>query len=223
MYRLANLNLCEGSQDIAALTAKEGLEFKRSSKVINYSPVAPPSAPRLRVTATDIQSASLEWVLDAPLTKTASEFFTGYRLVVNNEQRQTFDKSVKEFLFSDMQPGRKYEISLVSLTNSILGNARQSNLITLVCPRRPAPPVISAMQSTRPNSALISWNQVEPRSELPFDQIVCYRVFVNDKYHGEIQSSNMKTLSYMISDLEPAANSRCDVYVQVKTFFFDFI
>jgi hypothetical protein len=152
----------------------DATEFKKSSKVVNYSPMTPPKAPRLRVSAIDIQSATLEWLNEAP-TPSKPEFFTGYRLVVNGEQRQTFDKSVKEFLFADMQPGRKYEISLVSLTNSILGNSRQSNVVTLVCPRRPRAPVISSMQSTRPNSAVICWNQVEPKSELAFDQIVCYR------------------------------------------------
>ncbi len=48
------------------------------------------------------------------------------------------------------------------------------------------------------------------------------RVFVNDKYHGEVQSANIATFSYMINDLEPGVKSRCDVYVQVNIIFFSF-
>jgi hypothetical protein len=95
--------------------------------------------------------------------------------MINNEHRQTFDKNVQEFLFADMQPGKKYEIEIISLADSVIGESKPSNRLTLICPLQPDTPLISALSTTRPNSAVIGWKQVEPKTDNSFDQILCYK------------------------------------------------
>ena len=132
-----------------------------------------PNAPRLRVNAVDLRSCTLEWKLETAYAK--PEFLNGYKLIIDNSHRETFEKNVQEFLFADMQPGKKYDIELISLANSIVGDSKPSNKITLVCPKTPNAPVISALSTTRPNSAVIGWQQVEPKSENSYDQIISYK------------------------------------------------
>lgn len=154
------------------MDSSDTTEYKKSSKTLYYTPLGPPNPPRLRVNAVDIQSATLEWI--SPHYP-RPEFIAGYRLLVNSEPMQAFEKNANEFLFTDMQPGRKYNIEIVTLTNSIVGESKPSNLITLICPRRPSPPLISQLPTVRPNSAIIGWKPCEPKSSNKCDQILFYK------------------------------------------------
>lgn len=147
-------------------------EYKRSSKTIIFTALGPPTPPRLRVNAVDIQTAALEWIASH---YPRPDFIAGYRLMVNSELNQTFEKSISEFLFTDMQPGKKYTIELITLTNAIVGESKPSNSITLVCPRRPNPPLISQLPTVRPNSVIIGWKPSDPKSNNKCDQILSYK------------------------------------------------
>lgn len=174
--------------------------------------MGPPAPPGMMVTSVDIQSATLEWSFGESVHSKHLDSLTGYRLQVNGEDKQTFDRNCKEFLFTDMQPGKNYDLSVVSITDSLISESGQSNVITLVCPKRPYAPLISAMPTTRPRSAMIAWKPVEPRSSNYYDQILFYRVFVNDKYHGEIHTSASNSYTYLVSGLE--SNENYEVFVQ---------
>jgi len=147
-------------------------EYKKASKTIIYTALGPPHPPRLRVNATDLNSVTLEWIVQH---YPRPEFITGYRLMINNETNQVFEKHVSEFLFTDMQPGRKYDIEMLTLTNSIVGQSQPSNQINLICPLRPVPPLITQLPSVRPNSAVIGWKPAEPRSNNRWDQLLYYK------------------------------------------------
>jgi len=80
------------------------LEYKRSSKTIIYTPLGPPSPPKLKVSSRDLYSANLEWI---PQLYPRPEFITGYQLVVNGELNKMFEKNANEFFFSDMVSFKK--------------------------------------------------------------------------------------------------------------------
>ena len=147
-------------------------EYKKSSKTLQYTALGPPHPPKLRVSAVDIFSSTLEWL---PQHYPRPEFITGYRLIVNGELSQIFEKNVNEFIFADMQPGRKYDIEIVTLTNSIVGQSQPSNRITLVCPLRPRAPIITQLPSVRPNACVIGWKAPDFNSNNNWDNVICYK------------------------------------------------
>lgn len=154
------------------VNSTEAGEYKSSSKMIVFTPLGPPTAPRLRVNAVDIQSAIVEWI---PSEYAKPDAVSGYKLLVNNEPSQTFKKNDREFLFKDMQPGKSYKLEIVTLTNSVLGESNPSNAITVICPQRPNPPLVNQLPSARPYSAVIGWKPVNVRSPNIYDQIICYK------------------------------------------------
>lgn len=103
------------------------------------------------------------------------DFIKGYRLIVNSEPNEIFEKNINEFIFKDMQPGFAYEIEILTLTNWMVGACLPSNKITLLCPSRPLTPVISQLPSLRSNSVIIGWKPVEPKSVNKSDQILLYK------------------------------------------------
>lgn len=147
-------------------------EYVKSSKTVIYTPLGSPHAPKLRVNSVDEQSAIIEWLSES---YPRQEFITGYRLLINSEQGQLFNKDINHFMLKDMQPGKQYSIQIVTLTDSVVPQSKPSNPITLICPIKPKQPLISQLPSVRPNSATIGWRPVEPRSIQKHDQIVSYK------------------------------------------------
>ncbi|RNA39092.1 hypothetical protein BpHYR1_016864 [Brachionus plicatilis] len=189
--------------------ANEIREYVRSSKKLFYTPLGPPHSPKLRVNSVDEQTAMIEWITES---YPRPDFVTGYRLIVNSELGQLFQKDINQFLLKDMQPGKQYSIQIATLTNSVVPQSKPSNPITLVCPLRPTQPLISQLPSVRPNSATIGWKPVEPKSNQKFDRIVSYKIMVNKKFHGEIFSTNSSSYSYMICDLVEGKFYDVEVY-----------
>ncbi len=175
-------------------------EYKKASKTIDYTALGPPLPPRLRATSTDVQCISLDWLMDQ---YPRPEFIKGYRLIVDSQQNQVFEKNINEFLFKDMQPGRQYDLEVTTLTNWIVGQSKPSNRLNLICPTRPHAPLISQLPNTKPFTAVIGWKPVRTRSTNRHDKIAFYKVFVNKKFHGEIYSNNSSSYSYMIDGLMP--------------------
>jgi len=140
--------------------------------VIDYTSLSPPEPPRLRVSSVDLQSVTLEWITSQ---YAKPDFIKGYRLIVNSEPNEVFEKNINEFLFKDMQPGFCYEIEILTLTNWMIGSSQPSNMITLLCPERPNAPLITQLPSLRSNSVVIGWKPVEPKSNNKSDQILLYK------------------------------------------------
>jgi hypothetical protein len=140
---------------------------------MNYMPLGPPSAPRLRVSSIDLQSITLEW--HAP-QYARPDYISGYQLIINSEYKQIFEKDVNEFVFTDMQPNQKYDIQIVTLTNETIGRSEPSNVVTLVCPHKPPAPVISQLPTVRPNSIVVGWRPSEPRSSNNYDRALFYKL-----------------------------------------------
>ena len=147
-------------------------EYKKASKTINYCALGPPHPAKLRVTAINANAVSLEWTTQH---YARPEFITGYRLVVNGELSTLFDKSISEFAFADMQPGKRYDIEIVTLTNAIIGQSNPSNMISVMCPHVPNSPLITQLPTIRPNSVVIGWKPSEPRSNHKWDDILFYK------------------------------------------------
>lgn len=152
----------------------DSIESKRTSKVIDYTALGPPEPPRLRVNFVDLRSVTLEWIMSQ---YAKPDFIKGFRLIVNGELNEVFEKTINEFIFRDMQPGYCYDIEILTLTNWMIGASLPSNKITLICPNRPKAPLITQLPSIRTNSVVIGWKPVEPRSNNKPDQILLYKYF----------------------------------------------
>lgn len=122
-----------------------------------------------------MNSVTLEWITQH---YPRPEFISGYRLIVNGEPNKIFEKNVNEFLFTDMQAGKKYDIEIVTLANSIVGQSKPSNQISLICPMTPNAPLITQLPTVRPNSVVIGWKPVIPRTNNKWDQILFYKYVV---------------------------------------------
>ena len=147
-------------------------EYKKASKLIEYTALGPPLPAKLRAGSTDIQCISLEWSLDQ---YPRPEFIKGYQLVVNSEESQVFNKNINEFLFKDMQPGRQYDLEVITLTNWIVGRSQPSNQLNLICPNRPNPPLITQLPNAKPFTVIIGWKPVKTRSNNKHDKILFYK------------------------------------------------
>lgn len=147
-------------------------EYEKSSKTLNYTPLGSPHAPKLRVNSVGEQTALMEWICES---YPKQEFIKGFRLLVNSEHSQLFDKDVNKFELKDMQPGKEYSIQIVTLTDTVVPESKPSNSITLVCPLRPNSPLIHVSPSIRPNSAAIEWKPVEPKTDKNSDRVVSYK------------------------------------------------
>ena len=151
----------------------DSLEYKKASKTIDYTALGPPLPPKLRASTTDVQCVSLEWLIDGLYPR--PEFIKGYRFIVDSEYNQVFEKNVNEFLFKDMQPGRQYDLEVVTLTNWIVGKSKPSNKLNLICPSRPNAPLITQMPNTKPYTVIIGWKPVKTRTTNRHDKIVFYK------------------------------------------------
>ena len=87
------------------------LEYKRSSKTIIYTPLGPPSPPKLKVSSRDLYSANLEWI---PQLYPRPEFITGYQLVVNGELNKMFEKNNFIYLSQNNYASHTIEKALFS-------------------------------------------------------------------------------------------------------------
>jgi hypothetical protein len=153
----------------------DSTEYKKSSKIIDYTALGPPLPPKLTIITTDIQSITLNWTMSHEYPR--PEFIKGYKLVVDGSQNQIFEKHINEFIFKDMQPGKKYDIEIVALTNWIVGQSNPSNKISLLCPNRPYAPLITQAPSAKPFTVIIGWKSVRTRSTNKQDQILLYKYF----------------------------------------------
>jgi hypothetical protein len=149
-------------------------EYKSSSNTIIFTPLSAPDPPRLRVTSVDLQLARIEWT---PAHYAKGDLISGYRLLINSVESQLFDKKDREFVFKDLQPGKSYKLEIVALTNATIGKSLPSNAITIVCPNRPNPPLITQMSTVRPYSVVVGWKAAaESKStKNKFDLIQSYR------------------------------------------------
>ena len=176
---------------------------------MNFIVFSEPQPPRLLVRSVSLYSATLEW---KPEVFHKPELITGYRLLINEDFDKTFEPNEREFIFSNMRPGEKYDVQIQTMTKDL--TSRLSNKITLVCPLIPAPPTITKLQSLRPNSATVGWKINEPRSINGWDNISNYQVYLNSSYHGEIAAGSLKTFTYLIPEL--VEGTSYNVQVQVK-------
>ena len=147
-------------------------EYRKSSKSLSYTPLGPPHPPKLRANGIGMQSVTIEWFVQQ---YPRPEFITGYRLIINSELKRIFEKTVNEFIFTDMMPGKVYEIQIITLTNSIVGQSKPSNPLILVCPQRPSQPLVTQLPTVRPNSVVLGWKPTVPRSSNKCDQILLYK------------------------------------------------
>lgn len=147
-------------------------EYKKASKIIDYTALGPPIPPRLRASTSDVQCVSLDWVMEQ---YPRPEFIKGYRLIIDSQPNQVFEKNINEFLFKEMQPGRQYEIEVITLTNWIVGSSPPSNRLTLVCPHRPHAPLISQLPNIKPYTVMIGWKPVRTKSTQAHDRIASYK------------------------------------------------
>lgn len=147
-------------------------EYKKSSKSLSYTPLGPPNPPRLRATGVGLQAVNVEWLVQ-PYPK--PDFLLGYRLIVNSELKQIFEKKIGEFIFADMLPGKVYELQILTLVNPIVGQSLPSNPLILICPERPAQPLISQVATTRPNSVTVGWKPPKAKSHNRYDQILYFK------------------------------------------------
>jgi hypothetical protein len=156
----------------------DATEYKSCSRAILFTPLGAPEPPRLRINSVGTQSATLEWI---PAHYARPELISGYSLTINSAESQLFGRDDREFLFQALQPGKSYKLEIAAITNAIIGKSKPSNAITLMCPNRPDPPLISQMPTVRPNSVVVGWKpaveaaDAAARSSNKFDQILCYK------------------------------------------------
>ena len=175
-------------------------EVKKPSPTINHISLGPPHPPKVIVTNLVLQSVTIEWSLD---NYPKPEYVSGFRLFINSEPNVKFEKNKNSHVLSDLVPGNSYKIQLVALTNSVIGQSLLSKCIEVKCPLKPSAPLIYSQPTVQVNSAMIGWKPEMPKSMNKEDQIWMYRVYLNDKFHGEIYSSNLSSYSYLLSDLVP--------------------
>jgi hypothetical protein len=178
------------------LNKKTNQRTERVQK-INYTPLGPPHPAKLVVHSVDEYTCKLQWTTK-PYPKL--DFVTGYRLIINSKLDKLLNKNVNEFTFTDMKQGRTYDIQIVTLINSVVGQSDPSNTIVLVCPGKPATPRIVDLPTTRPNSIAIGWKACFTTQS---DEAILYRVYVNDKLNCEIYSENKSSYTHIIKDLQP--------------------
>lgn len=187
------------------------IEIKKQSDKINHISLGPPNPPRVRVSQIGLESVTIEWSSD---DYPKQEYITGYRLVINGDYKEKIGPKTKVHELKNLESGTSYKVQLITLTNSTIGQSQPSRLLTVRCPYKPDPPVISSLPTVQINSVMIGWTPVQPKSLNKEDSIWMYKVYLNDKFHGEIFSSNLTNYSYLISDLVPG-----QFYdVTVKTF-----
>ena len=161
-----------------------------------------------------LYSATLEW---KPEPYYRPELVIGYRLQIDEDFDKTFDPNVREFIFTNMKSGQKYNVQMMMLTKDL--SSAVSNKITLVCPLVPTPPTITKIQSLRPNSATVGWKITEPRSINGWDNVASFQVYLNGSYHGEIPSSGLKTFTYLVPDLVEGTSYNVSAQVTITNLF----
>ena len=147
-------------------------QVKKASPTINHISLGPPHPPKLIVTNLGLQSVTIEWSLD---DYPKPEYITGYRLIINSEYKHKFDKSKKDHVLNDLQPGNSYKLELVALTNSVIGQSLPSKAIEVKCPLKPRAPIIYLQQTVQVNSVMLGWKTELTQSSNKEDQIWMYR------------------------------------------------
>ncbi len=176
--------------------------------------------PLLKVIRVGLQMASLAWKLDDSVDQTLVK---GYRIILNSKPTEilppnhheyeltglkpgkylcpsTFSfsgkKKKREFLFVFLGTENEVQVSVTSHPDFI--DEKISEPIRIVCPRRPQPPTIEAIQADKPYSIVIKWKLDRTDS----DEISSYKIFLNGKLHEEIEINGRQSFKYAFNKLQ---------------------
>lgn len=79
-----------------------------------------------------------------------------------------------------------------------------SEPIRIVCPQRPPAPTIESIRAEKPYSIAIQWNSNTKEDE----EISSYKLFLDGKLHGEIDTDGRQTFKYDFTKLESEKSYR---------------
>ncbi len=107
-----------------------------------------------------------------------------------------------EFSFSRKKPiysiGTTNEIQVSVTSHPDFVDEKISEPIRIVCPQRPQPPVIQSIQADKPFSIGIKW-KINTNDQ---DEISSFKIFLNEKLHGEIETNGRQSFKYDFTKLQ---------------------
>ena len=107
--------------------------------------------------------------------------------------------------------GTKNEIQVSATTDPEFLNEKISEPIRIICPKRPQPPVIESTVVDKPFSIAIKWDMDKSHDDDgnddddDDDKISSYKIFLDGKLHGEIETDRRQSFKYNFNKLEPEA------------------
>lgn len=104
--------------------------------------------------------------------------------------------------------GTTDEIQVSVTTHPDFVDEKVSEPIQIVCPERPSPPKIEELRAEKPFSIYIQWKHNASEKE----EISAFRVFLDGKLHGEVETSGRKSFKYELHKLD--ADREYSIYVK---------
>jgi hypothetical protein len=105
---------------------------------------------------------------------------------------EKFRKIISFFL------GTTNEIQVSVTSHPDFVDEKISEPIRIVCPKRPQPPTIESIQADKPFSIAIKW-QIDTNDQ---DEINSFKIFLDDKLHGEIETNGRRSFKYEFNKLK---------------------
>jgi len=167
--------------------------------------------------------ANLSWKLDDSVDQTLVK---GYRIILNSKPTEILLPTQNEYELRHLKPGKysfinkkflKIIFFFVGTTNEIqvsvtshpdFVDEKISEPIRIVCPKRPQPPIIESIQSDKPFSIAIKW-QIDTDDQ---DEISSFKIFLDDKLHGEIETNGRRSFKYEFNKLK--AEQTYSIYIK---------
>lgn len=106
--------------------------------------------------------------------------------------------------------GTTNEIQVSVTSHPDFVDEKISEPIRIVCPQRPRPPVIQSIKSDKPFSITITW-QLDTTDQDDFNS---FKIFLDEKLHGEIEINGRQTFKYDFNKLKP--DKTYSIYVRAS-------
>lgn len=122
----------------------------------------------------------------------------GYRIILNTKPIETLLPNQHEFELRNLKSGATNDVQVSATCQSDFAEEKISEPVRIICPPRPQPPTIQSIPTDKPLSIGIKWTMDNNDQ----NKITTFKVFLDGKLHGEIDSNDRNSFIYEFIKLQ---------------------
>ncbi|CAD5112727.1 DgyrCDS1945 [Dimorphilus gyrociliatus] len=196
------------------LDSSHSAEAQVQSEILRYTAIGQLTAPTLNIVSTDVYQACIEWAEDINQRQDAN--IVGYHIFIDEKRvGEQLKSSIRQSLIDNLKPGKAVRVNIRSYSEKF-GESANSNTVVIKCPQKPPAPEVVQEPAFSVGKAIVSWTRPQNiRISERGEDILFYRVFVDNDMIGEVRSSSTSNKAgYQFSCSKLAPGKAYDLVVR---------